>query len=657
MKLVIVESPAKGKTIEKYLGPEYKVLASFGHVRDLPKKELGVDVERNFKPKYVIIPKAKKVISFLKKEAKEADSVILATDFDREGEAIAWHLLESLSPKSYHLNPKRITFSEITKEAIQNALKNPRDIDIKLVNAQQARRILDRLVGYKLSPFLWKKVAQGLSAGRVQSVAVRLVVEREREIKNFKPEEYWRIVATLLKPKTKEFDAVLIKKDDKPIGKLSIKTKADADKMLDDLKGAEYKVKKIERGEKNIYPYPPFITSTLQQEAFRKFGFSAKKTMFLAQQLYEKGLISYHRTDSTNLSQLALNSIRKYIKQNFGEKYLPEKARFYKTKVLKAQEAHEAIRPTYIKISNLKSQISNLTEDHQKLYDLIWRRTLACQMKEAILDTQKVEIDAQNYTFLAEGQKIKFDGFLKVYPLSIQEIDLPLLSINEILKLIKLNKEQHFTQPPKRYTEATLIKELEKEGIGRPSTYAPILSTIQERGYVGKNGPYLFPKEIGFIVNDLLVKHFPSIVDLKFTASMEEELDEIAEGRKKYEQVCQDFWLPFSKTLSQKEKEIDKKEITEEETNEVCEKCGSKMVVKLGRYGKFLSCSNFPACKNTRPFIKLTGTKCPKCKKGEVVERINKKGQIFYGCSRYPECDYTSGEKPRVKSEILNPKH
>ena len=537
---------------------------------------------------------------------------------------------------------------------------------------------MDRLVGYKLSPFLWKKVAFGLSAGRVQSVTVRLVVEREREIEAFVPKEYWQIWAELKKrsalpvrvgaptpgdPSSSDlvseseppdvlgnaslkFKALLVERDGKPLGKLSIKTKADAQKMLDVLKGAIYKVRDIKEEEIKKYPFPPFITSTLQQEAFRKLGFSAKKTMFLAQQLYEKGLITYHRTDSTNLSQLALNSIRKYIKEKYGKKYLPERARFYKTKVLKAQEAHEAIRPAYIKKSKIQNPNSKITEDHQKLYDLIWRRTVACQMKEAILDTEKVQIEAKgktkNYTFLAEGQTVKFDGFLKVYPVGIREIFLPRLFINEILQLVKLYKEQHFTQPPPRYTEATLIKDLEKEGIGRPSTYAPIISTIYERGYVGRSGPYLFPKEIGFVVNDLLVKHFENVVDLKFTAKMEKELDEIAEGKKKYEEVCQNFWLPFSKNLAKKEKELKKKELTEEETEEICEKCGGKMVIKLGRFGKFLSCSNFPTCKNAKPFIKLTGEKCPKCKEGEIVERKNRKGQIFYGCSKYPKCDYTS---------------
>lgn len=648
MHLVVVESPAKGKTIEKFLGSDFKVHASYGHVRDLPKSKLGVDIDKNFKAEYVIIPKAKKNLTFLKDLAKKADSLVLATDFDREGEAIAWHLLQALLPKSHCPNPeiKRITFTEITKHAIQNAIKHPRQIDMDLVYSQQARRVLDRLVGYKLSPLLWKKVAYGLSAGRVQSVAVRLIVEREREIEAFKPEEYWEIWAEFEKDKEK-FRAILIAKDEKSIyGERSraIKSDADAKKILDDLKNTTYKVKNIKEEEVKRHPSPPFITSTLQQEAFRSYSFSAKKTMFLAQRLYEKGLISYHRTDSTNLSQLALNSARKYIKKNFGEKYLPAAARLYQTKVLKAQEAHEAIRPTHFNRTKISS--AEIDKDHQKLYNLIWTRTIASQMNEAILNSVKVDIEAKKYTFLAQGQNIKFDGFLKVYPISIQESTLPKLKINEVLELIDLIKEQHFTKPPSRYTDASLIKALEKEGIGRPSTYAPILSTVQERGYVGKSKQYLYPQEMGTVVNDLLTKHFADIVDLKFTAKMEGHLDDIAEGKKKYGEVTANFWKPFSKNLAEKEVELSKSEFTQEETNEICEKCGGKMVIKLGRFGKFLACSNYPECKNTKPIIKTTGIKCPKCKKGDVVERRNKKGQIFYGCSRYPKCDYANREKP-----------
>jgi len=632
MNLVIVESPAKAQTIKKYLGLNFEVYASYGHIRDLPKKELGVDLENGFLPKYQILSKSKKIITFLKKKLLEADKIYFATDYDREGEAIAWHLNEVLKPK---FKSERITFVEITKEAVLQAIKRPREIDLRLVNAQQARRVLDRLVGYSLSPLLWKKVVPGLSAGRVQSVALRLIVEREREIKSFVPEEFWQIRAKF-KEGDNQFEGLL---------KMSIKTETDAKQVLDDLKNAKYQVTKIE--EKTICkaPLPPFITSSLQQEAFRRFGFSAKKTMFLAQQLYEEGYITYHRTDSTNLSELALKAIRNYLQKHFSPQYLPKNFRLYKTKVIRAQEAHEAIRPTDINQSNI-----SLSVDHQKLYELIWRRTLACQMSDAELETVKVWITAKGqnkeYLFLAEGQSLLFDGFLKVYPISLKEVHLPSLKINQFLNLIKLEKEQHFTQPPARYTEATLIKALEKEGIGRPSTYAVILSTILERGYVKKYKQYLYPQEIGFAVNDLLVEHFPDIVDLKFTAKMERELDQIAEGKKVYQQICQDFWVPFSKNLAEKEKVLVKKKITQQETEIRCEKCGGKMVIQLGRYGRFLRCENFPTCKNKKTFLLPTGIPCPKCKKGEIIERENRRGQRFYGCSRYPECDWAANEIP-----------
>ena len=640
MNLVIVESPAKGRTIERYLGKDYKVLASFGHVRDLPRKTLGVDVKKGCEPEYVLIPKAKKVIALLKKESEKAEKTVLATDFDREGEAIAWHLSHILHPKAKK-KLQRITFTEITEEAIKNSIKKPRSLDMNLVDSQQARRILDRLVGYKLSPLLWKKVAPGLSAGRVQSVAVRLVVEREREIENFKKEEFWKIIARLSKKDDKkEFIALLYSKDDKTLDKLAIKNEKEAKQVLYDLKNSDYIVKNVQKEEALRHPFAPFITSTLQQEAFRRFGYTAKKTMFLAQQLYEKGYISYHRTDSTNLSTLAQSAARKYIKENLGDKYLPEKPNFYKTKVLKAQEAHEAIRPTHIE--RAKFEDKELETSHQTIYELIWRRTVASQMTPARLNVEKIDINAKNYTFRAEGQILKFDGFFKVYPVSVTENILPPLTISEKLNLIDLQKEQDFTRPPARYTEASLIKALEKEGIGRPSTYAPILSTVQSRGYVGKAKQYLFPKEIGMIVNDLLAKNFPDVVDLQFTAKMEKSLDKIAEGDEKYQKVCEDFWKPFSKNLKEKEEELKKSEITEEKTDKKCEKCGSPMIIKLGRYGRFLACSNYPECKNTKALIRDTGKKCPKCQKADIVERKNKRGQIFYGCSRYPKCDYAS---------------
>jgi DNA topoisomerase-1 len=644
MKLVIVESPTKGNTIQKFLGPEYKVLATFGHVRDLPKTKFGVDVEKNFEPKYVIIPKAKKVINLLKKEAEKAKTLILASDPDREGEAIAWHLTQilNLNGKPY----QRIVFHEITKKAIEEALKNPRKIDINLVNAQQARRILDRIVGYELSPFLWKKVAKRLSAGRVQSVAVRLIVEREREIKNFVPQEYWTIEATLRKIQNlnKEFSALLIKKDEKFLEKLAIKNKKEAEEILKDLKDAEYRVIKVEKKETKRNPLPPFVTSTLQQEAWQKFHFSAKLTMQIAQQLYEMGFITYHRTDSLNISDLALAAAKKFIIKNFGQNYY--QFRKFKTKSKVAQEAHEAIRPTYPENTpeNLKEK---LNKNQFKLYDLIWRRFIACQMASAIFESTTINIGAKNYIFRATGQTLKFDGFLKVYPIKFEEKELPPLNVNEILKLIKLIPKQHFTEPPPRYTEASLIKELEKNGIGRPSTYAPILATIQERNYVKKDEQKrFFPTEIGILVNDLLVKHFPEIIDISFTAKMEEDLDKIANGQKNYVSVLKEFYQPFKENLEKKYKEVSKEDLIEK-TEKKCPKCGAPILIRFGKFGRFYACSNFPKCDFTENLkennLKI---KCPKCKQGEIVERRTKNGKIFYGCSNWPKCDFALWEKP-----------
>lgn len=618
MHLVLVESPTKSKTLQKFLGPDYLVEASFGHVRDLPKKELGVDVEHNFKPKYVIIPRAKKRIKELNEKAQKTDTVILATDEDREGEAIAFHLGQALNLK----NPQRIVFHEITKSTIKNALKNPRDIDMNLVDAQQTRRILDRLVGYKLSPLLWKKVAIGLSAGRVQSVAVRLIAERQQEIDAFKPQEYWSVEAELQKNK-ENFIAKLIKKDGKTIPKLGIKTKGEADKIVKDLKGAEYKIIDIQKKEVRKYPFPPLTTSTLQQEASYKLGFSAKKTMIIAQQLYEKGYITYHRTDSVNLS----NEFLKQVKDFIEPKYLEIKK--YKSKK-SAQEAHEAIRPT--KISR---KIDN------PLYELIWQRAIASQMKPVILDSVSVDIEAGHYLFRATGQQIKFDGFLKIHPLSISENLLPELSIGQILNLLKLTPSQHFTKPPAPYSEATLVKALEEYGIGRPSTYAPTLSTIQERNYVKKENKYLYPTEMGILINDLLTEHFPKIVDVKFTARMEEDLDKIAHGKQQWVPIIKNFYQPFEENLQKKYKEISKKEITEEKTDEVCEKCNKPMVIKIGRFGKFLACSGFPECKNTLPLEKeeeLTDKTCPECE-AQLKIRTSRFGK-FFGCSNYPKCKY-----------------
>jgi len=673
MHLVLVESPVKSKTIQQFLGPNYKVLPSYGHIRDLPKSELGIDIENNFEPKYIIPLKARKHVNILKKEAKKAEKVILATDEDREGEAIAWHLTqilgvekqtpsmssESNSTRNDLVLFSRITFHEITKEAIQQALKNPREININLVNAQQARRVLDRLVGYKLSPFLWKKIQRGLSAGRVQSVAVRLVCDREKEIEKFKPEEYWTIVASLLKSKKQkakskndQFEAILYKKDNKVIPKLGIKSEKEAKKIVEDLKNAEYRVSNVERKEVKRNPLPPFTTSTLQQEAWQKFHFSAKFTMRVAQSLYEKGLCTYHRTDSLNLSEQSLFQAKKFIEDNLGKNYWAGYFRRYKTKTKSAQEAHEAIRPAYPEktIDHLKSK---LKPAEQKIYDLIWKRFIASQMAPACLDSTVVKIKAensnlktQNYTFRANGQILKFDGFLKIYPIKFTEEELPPLKEKDPLKLIKLTPNQHFTKPPSRYSEATLIKELEKNGIGRPSTYAPILSTIQERNYVEKDeNKKLKPTEIGVLVNNLLCKHFPQVVDIQFTAKMEEELDKIAKGEIQWKEPIKKFYFPFEKNLKEKEKEIEKINLTEK-TNELCPECGNPIVIKMGRYGKFYACSNFPKCKFTKQYLEKIGIACPKCKKGEIITRKTKRGKVFYGCSRFPQCDFASWKKP-----------
>jgi len=643
MRLVIVESPTKARTISKFLGKDFKILASFGHVRDLPERKFGVDIKNNFKPTYVVIPKARERIKELKKAAEKAKLVILSTDPDREGEAIAYHLVHLLKlgrKKPYW----RIVFHEITEEAIKEALKNPRKIDMNLVNAQQARRILDRIVGYKLSPLLWRKIAKGLSAGRVQSVALRLIVEREREIKNFVPQEYWTIEALLKKQKDeKEFKAQLTKKKGKSIPQLGIKTEKEAKKIVKDLKDAQFKVLKIEKKERKRKPPEPFITSTMQQTAWQKLKFSAEKTMVLAQQLYEMGLITYHRTDSLNLSELALKQAKKYILEKLGQKYF--KQRKYKTKSKVAQEAHEAIRPTDVeKTPQILSQ--KLNSQQLKLYELIWRRFLACQMSEAIFDATKIEISAKDYGFSATGQILKFDGFLKIYPIQFEKTELPELKEGEILELIKLIPLQHFTQPPPRYTEATLIKELEKHGIGRPSTYAPILSTIQQRNYVKKDEKKRFyPTAVGYLVNDLLVKHFPEIVDIKFTAKMEENLDKIAQGKKDWVLTLKEFYEPFVENLKKKYKEIKGAGIIEK-TDKKCPKCGAFLLVRVSKYGKFLACPNYPKCKFTQDLENATGISCPKCKKGEIVKKKTKKGKIFYACNRWPKCDFALWDEP-----------
>lgn len=639
MTLVIVESPTKAKTIQKFLGKGYEVLSSFGHVRDLPKNELGVDVEKNFEPRYVIPTKARKTVTLLKKEAAKEKEVILATDEDREGEAIAWHLAEVLKLK----DPERIVFHEITKTAIDQALKNPRHIDMNLVNAQQSRRILDRIVGYKLSPFLWKKIAKGLSAGRVQSVAVRLVVDREREREKFISNEYWTIEA-LLSKLGKEFRAILSKKGGKPVEKLDIKSKQESEKILKDLENAEYKIIDVEKKETKKNPFPPFTTSTLQQEAWKKLHYPAKFTMGVAQALYEQGLITYHRTDSVNLSQMALAAAKNFIEENFGKNYWAGFFRQYVSKG-KTQEAHEAIRPTYADNSPEKMK---LDERQLKLYRIIWQRFMASQMAEARFDATSADISAANYTFRATGQVLKFDGFLKVYPMKFEESDLPELKNGGILDLKEIIPTQHFTEPPARYNEASLIKALEKHGIGRPSTYAPTLATVQARNYIEKDEQKRFkPTEMGTVVNDVLEKNFPQIVDIEFTAKLEKELDEVADGKDTFNKTVRDFYGPFEKNLEEKYQEVQKKEFTNKPTGKTCPKCGSPLIEKLGRFGKFVACSKFPECKYTEslPENELN-IPCPKCGEGKIVEKRTKKGKIFYGCSRYPKCDFALWDKP-----------
>jgi len=640
MNLVIVESPVKARTIQQFLGKDFKIVASFGHVRDLPEREFGVDLKNNFKPIYVIIPKAKERVKQLKKESEKAKAVYLFTDPDREGEAIAYHLiyLLNLGKKKPYL---RITTHEITKEGIENALKNPRKIDMNLVNAQQARRILDRIVGYQLSPLLWRKIAKGLSAGRVQSVALRLIVEREREIQNFVPKEYWTVEAVL--KKEKEFRAILVKKDGKKLDQFAIKNEKEAKKIVEDLKGEKFKVLKVERKEAKRNPPEPFTTSTMQQTSWQRFSWPAEKTMQVAQQLYEMGYITYMRTDSVNLSELALKMAEAFLLKNFGKDYYQK--RVYKTKSKVAQEAHEAIRPTEVERTP-EILAEKLNSQELKLYDLIWRRFLASQMTPAIFDRTEIEILAKNYEFLAKGQILKFDGFLKIYPMKFEEEELPELKEGEILEVLKILSLQHFTQPPPRYTEASLIKELEKHGVGRPSTYAPILTTIQERNYVKKDEKKRFyPTAVGFAVNDLLVKHFPEIVDINFTAKMEDDLDKIANGKKDWVETLKEFYDPFKENLKKKYKEIKGAGVLEK-TEKKCPKCGAQLLIRVSKYGRFLACSNYPKCKYTFDLENSTGISCPQCKKGEIIKRKSKKGKTFWGCSNYPKCDFVLWSEP-----------
>ena len=727
MNLVIVESPAKAKTISKFLGRGFKVESSFGHIRDLPKSTMGVDPEKDFAPDYVIPKDKSKHVTALKKLASKADTVYLATDEDREGEAISWHLAEALkiTPDRY----KRISFHEITKEAIMHAMEHPRALDLHRVDAQQARRILDRLVGYELSPLLWKKVARGLSAGRVQSVVVRLIVEREREIQAFKPQEYWTIEALLQTQAKETFQAKLQAIAGKPVEKFDIANEARAKELLAALDGKEWKIAQVSSKKTSRKPSPPFTTSTLQQESNRKLGFSAKQTMMFAQQLYEGvelgpegsvGLITYMRTDSVNLAEKFLGEAAAHL-ASMGKEYAAAAPRRYTTKAKGAQEAHEAIRPTDI-ARTPESIRAHLAPEQLKLYDLIWRRALASQMPDAVLNQVIIDTAAGNsppmegspkagvgFNFRASGSTIAFDGFLKLYPDGATETFLPAVKEGDAVNPKEVKPLQHFTEPKARYSEASLVKTLEELGIGRPSTYAPTISTVVDRGYVLKEERRLIPTDMALVVNDLLVEHFPSIVDYQFTANMEDGLDEIAEGKRPWVPVIKAFYDPFKKTLTEKEQTLSKKELTTEETKEVCDKCGKPMLIKLGRFGKFLACSGYPDCKNTKPLpgatngrskeenertaklveelkvkykgevcekcgspmtVKVgrfgpflscsdyptcktiknieqsTGVRCPLCGKGDIVVRRSKRGKPFYACNQYPECKNAYWSRP-----------
>lgn len=728
-QLIIVESPTKAKTISKFLGPDYEVEASFGHVRDLPKSKLSIDVEHGFEPVYQIAPKATEIISKLKKMTKSATSIILATDEDREGEAISWHLVQALGlgndqqieDGKEDKRIKRIVFHEITKPAIEHALKNPRDIDLNLVDAQQARRVLDRLVGYELSPFLWRKIRYGLSAGRVQSVAVRLIVEREREINAFKAEEYWSIEAKLSKKDTAKTDSIqftakLSKIDRKTVGKMGINSESQAKQITSDLNNSEYEVTKITKKEVKRNPSAPFTTSTLQQEAARKLGFSAKQTMAVAQHLYERGFITYMRTDSLNLAESALQQAQEIITNEFGKAYSLSEPRKFSNKSKGAQEAHEAIRPTDLSLlpQNMKSSAER---NGIRLYDLIWKRTIASQMQHAVFDQTAVDITAnQKYTFRATGQVVKFDGFIRAYTEGTDEqaedeIEgaLPELSENELLNLIELSPIQHFTEPPPRYTDATLVKALESYGVGRPSTYAPTLTTVQERGYVLKEDKKYTPTEEGYLTTDMLVQHFPEIVDINFTSKIEEQFDDIAERKLKWVPVISDFYKPFKEHLIEKEKTVEKKielsdtpcphcgkmmlikygrmgkflacpeegskvtlpmpeeaaqiKALEEKTkDERCPVCGGPMKVHRGRFGFFLGCADYPKCKGISKIWNKLGFKCPMClesverkdKPGDVVEKKGRgRGKPFYACTRWPDCTMILNIKPESEAQLL----
>lgn len=671
-KLVIVESPAKARTIENYLGKEYRVRASVGHVRDLLRSQLSVDIENDFEPRYRVPNDKREVVKELKAAAARAEEVYLATDPDREGEAIAWHLMAAaeIEPE----RARRVVFHEITRDAVRRAFEKPRSIDMSLVNAQQARRILDRLVGYELSPLLWEKVRPRLSAGRVQSVAVRLIVERERKIDDFVPEEYWTIDADLARqadrdlPDRQSFIARLLRAHGQPV---SLPDEESVQPILADLQQAEYIVESVKKGQRKRIPNPPFTTSTLQQEASRRLNFTARRTMSVAQALYEGvdvgngggvGLITYMRTDSASVSEEAQREAAAYIKESFGGDYLPDEPHVYRARSKGAQEAHEAIRPTSV-YRTPESIASFLSRDQLRLYRLIWQRLVASQMAAAIYDTIRVDVlagpaGAKNgdkpYLFRASGSSLTFPGFLSVYEDFADEDEptdedlgriFPDLAGGNLLDLLRLLPEQHFTQPPSYYTEASLVKALEEFGIGRPSTYAPILQTIQQRGYVDRDGKRLHPTETGFVVNDLLVKYFPEIVDAGFTARMEEELDEIASGEQEWVPVLRDFYSPFKAEVERARQHAPDVELNGEELGRACPKCGKPLVIRWGRYGKFIGCSDFPTCRYTEPWLEKIGVACPLCD-GELVERKTRRGRAFYGCSNYPTCEWTSWQRP-----------
>lgn len=653
--LVIVESPAKAKTIKKYLGGNYEVIASMGHVRDLPKARLSVDIKKKFAPKYEIIKGKEKLVEELKELAEKSDKIYLATDPDREGEAISWHLAYILGLPLDDNN--RVEFNEITKNGVTNGMAHPRSINIDLVNAQQARRILDRLVGYKLSPFISQKIRRGLSAGRVQSVAVRIIVDREEEIRKFKPEEYWTIDAKFIpKGSRKSFSASLYSDAN---GKIKIENQEQAEKIEQDLADAEYMITKVKHGTRRKTPAPPFITSTLQQEASRKLGFQSRRTMKVAQELYEgvdiegmgaTGLITYMRTDSLRISDVAKEEAAQYILNRFGEKFLPAKPRVFKTKS-NAQDGHEAIRPSMPSLSPEDVKAS-LTSDQFKLYNLIWNRFMASQMSDCIQKTTQAEISAKEYIFKASGYYVDFEGFTTLYVESKdteeeKSTQLPPLEKDMPVKCKELKKNQHFTQPPARYTEASLIKALEEYGIGRPSTYAATITTITSREYVKREAKTLYPTELGEVMTNLLKERFPKIVNYKFTAQMEEKLDEVEHGQEEWVELLDEFYSDFDKTLKKAKEEMEgvKLQLKEDQTDIICDKCGRQMVVKVGRYGKFIACPGYPECKNVLKFVEKTGVKCPKCN-GDVIVKHTKKKRVFYGCSNYPECDFVSWNGP-----------